>query len=44
MKRGLVSMTINEKQEEIIEDFDLFDDWEGKYEYIIDLGKKLTRT
>ncbi|SOE24098.1 Cysteine desulfuration protein SufE [Spirosomataceae bacterium TFI 002] len=34
-------MTIDEKQEEIIEDFDLFDDWEGKYEYIIDLGKKL---
>ena len=36
-------MTINEKQDEIIEEFDLFDDWEGKYEYIIDLGKKLTK-
>ncbi|WP_304234972.1 SufE family protein [Jiulongibacter sediminis] len=34
-------MTINEIQDEIIEDFELFDDWEGKYEYIIDLGKKL---
>lgn len=34
-------MTINEQQEEIIEDFELFDDWEGKYEYIIDLGKTL---
>jgi cysteine desulfuration protein SufE len=34
-------MTINEIQEEIIEDFELFDDWEGKYEYIIDLGKSL---
>lgn len=34
-------MTINEAQNEIIEEFDLFDDWEGKYEYIIDLGKKL---
>lgn len=34
-------MTINEKQHEIIEDFELFDDWEGKYEYIIDLGKRL---
>ncbi len=33
-------MTINEIQDEIIEDFELFDDWEGKYEYIIDLGKK----
>lgn len=35
------SMTINELQDEIIEEFELFDDWEGKYEYIIDLGKKL---
>jgi len=28
-------------EEEIIEEFALFDDWEGKYEYIIDMGKKL---
>ncbi len=34
-------MTINELQDEIISDFELFDDWEGKYEYIIDLGKKM---
>lgn len=34
-------MTINEIQDEIIEEFDLFDDWADKYEYIIDLGKKL---
>lgn len=34
-------MTINEAQDEIIEEFSLFDDWEGKYEYIIDIGKKL---
>ncbi len=34
-------MTINEIQDEIIEDFELFDDWEQKYEYIIDLGKTL---
>ena len=34
-------MTINEIQNELIEDFELFDDWEEKYEYIIDLGKKL---
>ncbi len=33
-------MTINAIQDEIIEEFELFDDWEGKYEYIIDLGKK----
>jgi cysteine desulfuration protein SufE len=28
-------------ENEIIEEFALFDDWEGKYEYIIDMGKKL---
>ncbi len=34
-------MTIKEKQEEIIEEFALFDEWMGKYQYIIDLGKDL---
>ena len=34
-------MTINEIQDQIIEDFSFFDDWMDKYEYIIDLGKKL---
>jgi cysteine desulfuration protein SufE len=33
--------TIKEREEEIIEEFSLFDQWEEKYEYIIDLGKKL---
>ena len=33
--------TIKEREEEIIEEFSLFDEWEEKYEYIIDLGKKL---
>lgn len=32
---------IAEIETEIIEDFALFDSWEDKYEYIIDLGKKL---
>ena len=32
-------MTIDEKQKEIIEDFAVYDDWMGKYEYIIELGK-----
>ncbi len=36
-------MTINEIQDELIETFELFDDWEDKYEYIIDLGKKLPK-
>lgn len=34
-------MTINAIQDDLIETFGLFDDWEEKYEYIIDLGKKL---
>ena len=33
--------TINEIQEEILEDFDMFEDWMQKYEYLIDLGKDL---
>ena len=34
-------MSINEIQDEIIEEFAFFDDWMEKYEYIIDLGKSL---
>jgi cysteine desulfuration protein SufE len=34
-------MSIKEKQQEIIEEFDLFDDWMQKYEYLIELGKTL---
>ena len=34
-------MTINDIQDQIIDDFSFFDDWMEKYEYIIDLGKKL---
>ncbi len=33
--------TIQEAEKEIIEEFGLFDSWDDKYEYIIDLGKKL---
>jgi cysteine desulfuration protein SufE len=34
-------MTIEEKQQEIIDDFAIYDDWMDKYEYIIELGKDL---
>jgi len=34
-------MTIEEIQKEIIEDFDLFEDWMQRYEFIIDTGKSL---
>ena len=33
--------TIEEIEQEIIDEFSLFDSWDDKYEYIIDLGKKL---
>ncbi|GAB2680107.1 SufE family protein [Flavihumibacter cheonanensis] len=33
--------SIEELEEEIVENFSLFDSWDEKYEYIIDLGKKL---
>lgn len=34
-------MTIKQVQEEIIDEFLMFDDWAERYEYIIDLGKSL---
>ena len=34
-------MTISQIQEEIIADFAMLEDWESKYEYMIDLGKNL---
>lgn len=34
-------MTIKEIQEEIIDEFSMFDDWMERYEYIIELGKSL---
>lgn len=34
-------MTIEEKQQDIIDEFAIYDDWMEKYEYIIELGKDL---
>ena len=34
-------MTIEEKEQEIIDEFAIYDDWMDKYEYIIELGKDL---
>lgn len=34
-------MTIKDKQDEIIADFEFFGNWDDKYEYIIQLGKEL---
>lgn len=34
-------MSIEEIQNEIIDEFSMFDDWEERYQYMIDLGKEL---
>jgi len=33
--------TLQEAKAEVIEDFSMYDEWLDKYEYLIDLGKKL---
>lgn len=32
---------LNQRQDEIIEEFSVFDDWMDKYAYLIDLGKEM---
>lgn len=34
-------MSIEETEQEIVEEFEIFDDWMQKYEHLIDLGKSL---
>jgi cysteine desulfuration protein SufE len=34
-------MSIQEKQQDIIDEFAIYDDWMDKYEYIIELGKSV---
>ena len=34
-------MTIQDKQQEIVDEFSVFDDWMDKYQYLVDLGKSL---
>ena len=34
-------MTLEEKKQEVIEDFSVYDEWLDKYEYLIELGKTL---
>ena len=34
-------MTVDARQQEIIDEFSFFDDWMSRYEYIIDLGRTL---
>ena len=34
-------MTLTEKEESLVENFSIYEDWMEKYEYIIELGKEL---
>ena len=34
-------MSIEKKQQDIVEEFSMFEDWMDKYEYIISIGKEL---
>ena len=34
-------MTIQEIQAEIVDEFSMFDDWDERFQYVIDLGKNL---
>ena len=35
-------MTLEEKQEQIVDEFSVFDDWMDKYQYLVELGNQLT--
>lgn len=37
----MAEITMNEVQEQIIEEFEIFDDWLDKYNYLIDISKTL---
>ena len=36
-------MTINEAQDEIIEEFEMFDEWLGRYQLLVDYGRELMK-
>ena len=36
-----MNMTLEQKKQQIIDDFSLYDEWLDKYEYLIELGKAL---
>ena len=38
---GSLEMTLEEKKQQIVDDFSLYDEWLDKYEYLIELGKAL---
>ena len=38
----MMEKTLKEAQEEIVEDFSMYEEWLDKYEYLIELGKDLS--
>ena len=34
-------MTLKERQQQVVDEFSMYDDWLDKYEYLIELGKSL---
>lgn len=41
MDAGTKNMSISEVEQEIVDEFSLFDDWMEKYEHLIEMGKRL---
>ncbi|MDR5865806.1 SufE family protein [Halomonas koreensis] len=37
----MTTMTAEQAQQELVEEFEMFDNWMDRYQYIIDLGKQL---
>lgn len=40
-KRTKMDKTLNDVENEVVEEFSMFDEWLDKYEYLIELGKSL---
>lgn len=37
----MTTTSIHDTQQEIVDEFSFFDDWTGRYQYLIDVGRKL---
>ena len=43
MRETNIMKTIKETENEVVDEFSFFESWEDKYEYLIELGKKLDK-
>lgn len=41
LKNRIITMTIEETEKQIIAEFEIFDDWLDRYNYLIEMGKSL---